>query len=217
MPEPSPAATSTPASRHRPRPVHPRTHPRSRPRSAAAALDATRPLGRRGPRWLAQLQHLAAAARAWDERGRPAADLYRGHASRPRSKRSTTAAPSRRRARFRRRRPRRPRHEVRSARRTTRRLRRLLVGVGALLLVALIAGALAFEQRRQARNNENEAVAQRTWRRKQQERSPGPAWRSRTSRRPSTSMLGGVHQQQEAVGPSTSGPQQEERRRRCER
>ena len=67
-----PAATSSPAPGHRPRPGHP--EPTLEVAHEALLTRWTR-LGEwidEDRRWLAQLQHLAAAARGWDERGRPA-------------------------------------------------------------------------------------------------------------------------------------------------
>jgi DNA-binding SARP family transcriptional activator/WD40 repeat protein len=112
-------------------------------------------------RWLSQLQHLAASARAWDERGRQAADLYRG----ARLEAAIEAIGSERRAvsdverqfvdagheaRD---------SELRSARRSARRLRRLLVGVASALVAALVAGTVAVLQRRQADDNASRAAA----------------------------------------------------------
>jgi WD40 repeat protein len=110
-------------------------------------------------KWLAQLQHLAVSARAWDERGHLPADLYRG--SRLESALESIdagrdVADLERRfveagldARDR---------EVRSARRTARRLRRLLVGVGVLLILAIAAGTLAYVGQRRARDEERAAA-----------------------------------------------------------
>jgi DNA-binding SARP family transcriptional activator/tRNA A-37 threonylcarbamoyl transferase component Bud32 len=106
-------------------------------------------------RWLLQLQHLSAAARAWDEGGRPVAELYRGsrlealieavdidrRSLSETERRFLEAGRTNRDA------------EVRAAQRTARRLRRLLMGVAAALLVALAAGAVAVVQRRQAEDN----------------------------------------------------------------
>jgi DNA-binding SARP family transcriptional activator/WD40 repeat protein/molybdopterin-guanine dinucleotide biosynthesis protein len=106
-------------------------------------------------RWLTQLQHLATSAQAWDDRGRPEADLYRG--ARLESAIEALDADGRavsgverqfvdagHAARD---------SELREARRSARRLRRLLTAVGALLVVALVAGTVAFVQRRQADEN----------------------------------------------------------------
>jgi DNA-binding SARP family transcriptional activator/WD40 repeat protein/tRNA A-37 threonylcarbamoyl transferase component Bud32 len=109
-------------------------------------------------RWLLQLQHLAAAARVWDDGGRTDAELYRGSRleaaieavdieDRPVSDTERQFLEAGRTARD---------AEVRAAHRTARRLRRLLVGVAAALLVALVAGAVAVAQRRRA---EDSAVA----------------------------------------------------------
>ena len=110
-------------------------------------------------RWLLQLQHLAAAATAWNERDRPEADLYRG--ARLETAIEALDADGRavtdlerefvdagRDARD---------SELHAARRTARRLRRSLVGVGALLVVALVAGGLAFVAQRRANREEREA------------------------------------------------------------
>jgi DNA-binding SARP family transcriptional activator/WD40 repeat protein/tRNA A-37 threonylcarbamoyl transferase component Bud32 len=113
-------------------------------------------------RWLEQLQHLAAAARAWDDGGRPAADLYRGsrleaaieaididgRSATDLEREFVAAGRGARDA------------EVQSTRRTARRLRRLLVAAVAALVVALTAGALAVVQRRQADNSATEARSQ---------------------------------------------------------
>jgi WD40 repeat protein/energy-coupling factor transporter ATP-binding protein EcfA2 len=109
--------------------------------------------------WLAQLQHLAASARAWDERGRPPADLYRGSRLEAAiesidagrdvtdSERDFVEAGGDARD-----------SEVRSARRTARRLRRLLVGVGVLLVLAIVAGTLAYVGQQRARDEERDAA-----------------------------------------------------------
>jgi DNA-binding SARP family transcriptional activator/WD40 repeat protein len=113
-------------------------------------------------RWLAQLQHLATAARAWDERGRPPTDLYRGarleaaleavdDEGRAVSETERAFVDAGRDARD---------AEIRSARRTARRLRRLLVGVGALLVVAIVGGTLAYASQRRARREERAAAHQ---------------------------------------------------------
>jgi DNA-binding SARP family transcriptional activator/WD40 repeat protein len=103
-------------------------------------------------RWLTQLQHLALAARSWDEGGRGGAELYRGARlelaiealdveGRTVSDVERQFVDAGRTARD---------GEVEAARRTARRLRRLLVGVAAALIVAVVAGAVAFVQRREA-------------------------------------------------------------------
>ncbi len=106
-------------------------------------------------RWLAQLQHVATATRAWDEAGRPDGELYRGArlegvlealpdrgqqlSSTERSfvdaSRATRDA------------------GLERERRNARRLRRFLVGTAALLVLALIAGGIALTQRQQARDS----------------------------------------------------------------
>lgn len=104
--------------------------------------------------WIARLAHLAAAARSWDDGGRRPADLYRGarleaaaealEAGRPMSvieRRYIDTGCDVRDA------------EGRDARRTAHRLRRLLVGVGALLVLALAAGVVALDQRRSAEDS----------------------------------------------------------------
>lgn len=106
-------------------------------------------------RWIAQLQHLATATRAWDEAGRPDGELYRGarlegvlealpergqqlgsteHAFVDASRATRDAGLER-------------------ERRNARRLRRFLVGTAALLVLALIAGGIALTQRQQARDS----------------------------------------------------------------
>jgi WD40 repeat protein/DNA-binding SARP family transcriptional activator len=102
-------------------------------------------------RWLTQLQHLATAAGAWDERGRASADLYRGARlesaiealgeGRAVSDLERQFVDAGRDARD---------NELRAARRSARRLRRLLAGVGALLVVALVAGLVALDRGRAA-------------------------------------------------------------------
>jgi DNA-binding SARP family transcriptional activator/tRNA A-37 threonylcarbamoyl transferase component Bud32/WD40 repeat protein/molybdopterin-guanine dinucleotide biosynthesis protein len=113
-------------------------------------------------RWLTQLQHLAAAGRAWDDGGRLDTELYRGSRleaaieaididGRAVSGLEGEFVEAGRRARD---------AEIRVARRTAHRLRRLLVAAVTALVVALVAGALAFVQRRQADDNAAEAQAQ---------------------------------------------------------
>jgi WD40 repeat protein len=113
-------------------------------------------------RWLIQLQHLSAAARAWDDRGRPDAELYRGSRleaaieafdvdGRIASDVERDFVDTARRARD---------AEIHSARRSARRLRRLLVAAATALVVALVAGAVAVVQRRQADDNATEAKLQ---------------------------------------------------------
>jgi WD40 repeat protein len=111
-------------------------------------------------RWLIQLQHLSTAARAWDGNGRPAADLYRG--ARLESAIEALDVEGRdvtdverqfvdagREARD---------SELHAARRSARRLRWSLVGVGALLVMSLVAGTLAFAAQRRASREEREAA-----------------------------------------------------------
>ena len=113
-------------------------------------------------RWLTQLQHLSAAARAWDDGGRPDAELYRGSRleaaiealdidGRVASDLERVFVEAGRDARD---------AEVRSAHRTGRRLRRLLIAAAAALVVALVAGTVAVVQRRQADDNAAEAEVQ---------------------------------------------------------
>ena len=111
-------------------------------------------------RWIGQLQHLAAAARAWDDADRSDAELYRGsrleaivealeeagRAVSPLEREFVDAGVAVRDA------------TVKAARRSARRLRRLLVGVAAALVVALLAGVIAVAQRRRA---DDAAVAAR--------------------------------------------------------
>jgi DNA-binding SARP family transcriptional activator/tRNA A-37 threonylcarbamoyl transferase component Bud32/WD40 repeat protein len=103
-------------------------------------------------RWLAQLQHLSVAARAWDDAGRGTAELYRGVRlesaieamdvdGRPVSGLERAFVDAGRQARD---------ADVTEARRTARRLRRRLTAVAVALAVALVAGALAVVQRRSA-------------------------------------------------------------------
>ena len=106
-------------------------------------------------RWFAQLQHLATAARAWDGSGRPEGDLYRGsrleaaiealpaHATQlaPVELAFVDAGRTKRDA------------ELQRERRSTRRLRRLLGAVALALVVALIAGLVAIDQRGRARHD----------------------------------------------------------------
>jgi DNA-binding SARP family transcriptional activator/WD40 repeat protein len=112
-------------------------------------------------RWLAQLQHLAAAARLWDEGGRLDGDLYRG--SRLEAAIEAVDADGRtvsaverdyveagRAARD---------ADFVAARRTTRRLRGLLAGVAIALVFALVAGTVALIQRRRADDSAADAIA----------------------------------------------------------
>ncbi len=112
-------------------------------------------------RWLAQLQHLALAARAWDHGGRAPGDLYRG--SRLEAAIEAVATDGRtvseledeyldagRAARD---------ADVIAVRRTARRLRGLLTAVGIALVLALALGAAAFVQRRRSDNAEADALA----------------------------------------------------------
>ncbi|MET0826527.1 MAG: AAA family ATPase, partial [Acidimicrobiales bacterium] len=106
---------------------------------------------------LRAMRHLASSAREWDEGGREPADLYRG----PRLAAGIDAA---------------ARGSLTSAEREfleasqlveeerayeqarqNRRLRRLLVGTGAMLVVALVAGGIAFQQRSTAEDQRQEA------------------------------------------------------------
>jgi DNA-binding SARP family transcriptional activator/tRNA A-37 threonylcarbamoyl transferase component Bud32/WD40 repeat protein len=103
-------------------------------------------------RWLAQMQHLSVAARAWDDAGRGTAELYRGARlesaieatdvdGRPVSGLERAFVDAGRQARD---------ADVTEARRTARRLRRRLTAVAVALVVALVAGGLAVVQRRSA-------------------------------------------------------------------
>jgi DNA-binding SARP family transcriptional activator/tRNA A-37 threonylcarbamoyl transferase component Bud32 len=108
--------------------------------------------------WLEQVQHLASAARTWHEGGRGDADLYRGtrlEAALEATDEGRVVAPleqefldTGRRARD---------ADLIGERRTNRRLRRRLVAVAAVLVVALVAGVLAFAQRRQAQQATDDA------------------------------------------------------------
>jgi DNA-binding SARP family transcriptional activator/WD40 repeat protein len=115
------------------------------------------------------LQHLSAAARAWDELGRPSEELYRGarldlaadwsdahqgaltdleaaYIAAGRAARDAEQADERRRVE----------HQARQ----NRRLRQLLTGVALAMVVALIAGAVAVHQRDQADEQRDRAEAQ---------------------------------------------------------
>jgi DNA-binding SARP family transcriptional activator/WD40 repeat protein len=111
-------------------------------------------------RWLAQLQHLAAAATAWDDGGRLDGDLYRG--SRLEAAIEAIAVDGRtvadverayvdagRAARD---------ADIVAARRTTRRLRGLLAATAIALVLALVFGAVAVVQRRRAGDAAAEAI-----------------------------------------------------------
>lgn len=114
-------------------------------------------------RWLAQLQHLAVAARAWDERGRLPTDLYRGarlegaiealdgegQMVSDTERQFVDAGRDARDA------------EIRSARRAARRLRRFLVASVVGLVIALAAGLIAYRQQQRAETNARQAVAER--------------------------------------------------------
>ena len=107
--------------------------------------------------------HLAVAAREWEAGGRDPAELYRGarlaaaadwSAAHPRELNAAERAfvdESRTEAD----------REARRARAANRRLRLLLAGVGAMLGIALLAGALFLEQRGTARDEARGAQAQR--------------------------------------------------------
>jgi serine/threonine protein kinase/WD40 repeat protein/DNA-binding winged helix-turn-helix (wHTH) protein len=112
-------------------------------------------------RWLAQLQHVATATRAWEEAGRPDGELYRGsrleavlealpdHSQQLSSDEHAFIDASR---------------ATRDSglereRRNTRRLRRRLVATACLLVLALIAGGIALTQRQQARTAATDARA----------------------------------------------------------
>jgi WD40 repeat protein len=116
-------------------------------------------------RWLAQLQHLSSAARAWDASDRRDADVYRGvrleaaieaidvegRAVSGVERSYVDAGRASRDA------------ELVAVRTTSRRLRRRLTAVAAALVVALVAGTLAFVQRRAAFDAADEASsAERT-------------------------------------------------------
>ncbi len=115
-------------------------------------------------RWIGQLQHLASAARGWDDSGRPDGELYRGS----RLEAAIEALPER--------------HAEltdvelafveagRAARdatllreqRSARRLRRLLAAVAGALVLTLIAGAVAVVQRGRSRESARAAQAAET-------------------------------------------------------
>jgi WD40 repeat protein/class 3 adenylate cyclase len=106
------------------------------------------------------LAHIAQAAKQWDLRGRERAELYRGtrlsvaldwaalrgrelnELERQFLSESNDASQL----------------EAQRQRRTNRRLRGLLLGVGILLVIALVAGALAFVQRANARHSAEHAL-----------------------------------------------------------
>ena len=115
-------------------------------------LDADR-------RWLAQLQHLATAARNWSESDRADGELYRGsrleavvealpeHGEQLNADEHAFVAASLN-----------ARDEGREReRRSARRLRRLLATTAGLLAVALVAGLIAFNQRQHARTTATSA------------------------------------------------------------
>jgi DNA-binding SARP family transcriptional activator/WD40 repeat protein len=112
-------------------------------------------------RWLTQLQHLAVAARAWNQGGRNAGDLYRG--SRLEAAIEAVGTEGRtvsdlereyldagRAARD---------IDVVAARRSARRLRGLLTAVGIALVLALALGAVALVQRSRAQDATDDALA----------------------------------------------------------
>ena len=115
-------------------------------------LDADR-------RWLAQLQHLAAATRSWDEAGRPDSELYRGsrleaviesfpEREQQLSDDEHTFIEASRTARD---------ADQQRERLRSRRLRRLLVATSCVLVLAVIAGAIAVTQGRHARTSKRES------------------------------------------------------------
>ena len=107
--------------------------------------------------------HLAVAAREWEAGGRDAAELYRGarlataldwsaqHDGELNATERAFLHESRAEAD----------REARRARIANRRLRALLAGVGAMLVLALVAGALFLDQRGTARSEARRAEAQR--------------------------------------------------------
>jgi DNA-binding SARP family transcriptional activator/WD40 repeat protein len=113
--------------------------------------------------WLDQLDHLAAAARSWDNDRTSDSELYRGvrleaaleaietdgRAVSPVEREFVEAGRAARDA------------EVVTARRTARRLRRRLAGVAAMLVVVLVAGVVAIVQRGDARDAAERAQAAR--------------------------------------------------------
>ncbi len=112
-------------------------------------------------RWLEQVQHLSAAARGWDDGGRSDGELYRGARleaaieaidgeGRAVSPLEQEFVDGGRVARD---------EELITAQRTSRRLRRRLVAVGVMLVVALVAGTVAFVQRRDATESARQALA----------------------------------------------------------
>ncbi|MCP3855402.1 MAG: protein kinase [Actinomycetia bacterium] len=109
------------------------------------------------------LRHLNAAAGEWDAAGRPDSELYRGgrlEAAEEFAKdhtdelttgeREFVAAAGARRA-----------AEQEAERQTNRRLRWLLVGVGVVAGIALVASAVAFQQRARANDRANDAETER--------------------------------------------------------
>ncbi len=110
-------------------------------------------------RWLAQLQHLATATRSWNEALRPDGELYRGS----RLEAVLEALPDHSQQLSS------DEHAFIDASRTTRdagleqerrnaaRLRRRLIATACLLVLALIAGGIAFTQRQHARDSADAA------------------------------------------------------------
>ncbi|MEY2415592.1 MAG: hypothetical protein QOH53_926, partial [Ilumatobacteraceae bacterium] len=110
-------------------------------------------------RWLAQLHHLSASTRVWENAGTPDAELYRG----ARLEAALEALPAHGdqltsselefvdRSRIAR------DATLERDRRTARRLRRLLTAVAFVLVAAVVAGVIALTQRQQARAAADEA------------------------------------------------------------
>ncbi len=106
---------------------------------------------------LRALRHLSTAAADWDHGGRDPADLYRGPRLVAALDASATAALTDRDQQFLAASRDVEEAEVRRQRVQNRRLRRALAGVGVLLVCALIAGVVAFQQRSEA--NDQRATA----------------------------------------------------------
>ena len=129
---------------------------RGRARGAAARVAAAARLAGRGRRGAAAAPHLGAAARAWDADARDPGELYRGarlaaaldwaagHAAELNAAERAFLAASRT-----------------ASERAQRRLRLVLAGVAALLVLAVIAGVVALNQRGDARAEATAAEAQR--------------------------------------------------------
>lgn len=101
------------------------------------------------------VRHLAVAAREWDMGGRSADDLYRGPRLAAALEAAATTSPTDEERSYLAASQHAEEQRHRDQARQNRRLRRLLVGVGVLLVCAVVAGAVAFQQR----TNANERTA----------------------------------------------------------